>query len=61
MAKNGITLEELLAIFNNNPNNLGIPGNGFQYQNLRSGQDATEEFFKTQNLLRKIFLERIVR
>lgn len=56
----GITLEELLASFNNNPNNLGIPGNGFQYQNLGSGQDATEEFFKTQNFLRKIFLERIV-
>lgn len=45
MAKNGITLEELLARFNNNPNNFGVPGNGFQYQNLRSGQDATEEFF----------------
>lgn len=37
-----------------------IPGNGFQYQNLGSGQDVTEEFFKTHNLLRKIFLERIV-
>lgn len=60
MDKKGITLEELLASFNNNPNNLGIPGNGFQYQNLGTGQDATEEFFRTQSFLKKIFLDRIV-
>ena len=57
---NGISLAELLERLNNNPNNLGIPGNGFEYQNLRPGMDATDEFFKTQGFLRKIFLERIV-
>lgn len=56
----GISLQELLERLNNNPNNLGIPGNGFQYQNLTGNQDATEEFFKTQNFLKKIFLERII-
>lgn len=31
----GISLAELLERLDNNPNNLGIPGNGFEYQNLR--------------------------
>ena len=61
MDKKGISLEDILASLNNNPNNLGIPGNGFQYQILGKGQDATEEFFKTQSFLKKIFLERIIK
>lgn len=31
----GISLAELLERLDNNPNNLGIPENGFEYQNLR--------------------------
>lgn len=54
-----VTLKDFLSNFNN-PNNLGIPGKGILYQNLNAGQDAMEEFFKTQNFLKKIFLERIV-
>lgn len=48
MGKNGnkgISLAELLEKLNNNPDNLGIPGNGFEYQNLTGKQDATKEFF----------------
>lgn len=55
-----VTLEEFLASFNNKPDNLGIPGNGFSYQMLGFGQDATEEFFKTQSFLKKVFLERVI-
>ena len=39
---------------------MGIPGNGYEYQNLASTQDATDEFFRTQSFLKKIFLEKIV-
>lgn len=63
MGKNGnkgISLAELLEKLNNNPDNLGIPGNGFEYQNLTGKQDATKEFFRTQSFLKKIFLERII-
>ena len=61
MANNkGISLQELLERLNNNPNNLGIPGNGYEYQNLASTQDATDEFFRTQSFLKKVFLERII-
>ena len=61
MANNkGISLQELLERLNNNPNNLGIPGNGYEYQNLTSTQDATDEFFRTQSFLKKVFLERII-
>lgn len=53
-------IESFLVGMMYNENNLGIPGNGFNYQNLSVGQDATDEFFKTQSFLRKIFLERIL-
>ena len=56
----GISLAELLERLNNNPDNLGIPGTGFEYQNLTGNQDATKEFFRTQSFLKKIFLERII-
>lgn len=53
-------VEEFFSSLTNNKKNLGIPGNGFRYQNLTAGQDAVEEFLKTDMFLRKIFLERII-
>lgn len=58
--KKKITLEKFLELLNNNPDNLGIPSNGFEYQNLANGQNATREFFRTNNFLKKIFFERII-
>ena len=58
--KQQISLAEQLERLNNNPDNLGIPGTGFEYQNLTGNQDAINEYFKTQNFLRTIFLERIL-
>ena len=60
MKKNKITLKEFLESVYDNPERLGIPGNGFEYQNLNSNQNATKEFFRTQTFLKKIFCERIV-
>jgi len=38
-------------------NNLGIPSNGFEYQKLSYNQNPIEEYIKTNEFLRKVFLQ----
>jgi len=52
-----VMIEEKDALLFSNKENLGIPGNAFVYQNLKTNQDSLEEFMKTRDFLRKVFLE----
>jgi len=39
--------------------NLGIPANGFMYQKINEKQNASEEFFYTQDFLEEVFKSRV--
>lgn len=51
---------ELFRNERNNPNNLGIPGNGSGYMKTGAKQDVVEEIFKQNAFLRQVFLERVI-
>lgn len=53
-------LNVFIDLLTNNPDNLGIPGNGSKYMKMGYHQDLMKEFLKQNKFLRNVFLERVV-